>query len=229
MNIATTSLVAAAAIAMASPALAANTSPNPPANNTMSAAPANTSGTVVPKDTQTWMTHEQPGVWRASKLIGLNIYNPGNEKIGDINEVMVDASGRVKSVIIGVGGFLGMGERNVAVPFEDLKFVDRNRHDMTASAANGPVDRTANGLSTNPNVPANPPGETTGTVTTSGTAKTNAGTSHATTAAANTSGAQKTASASTVATGAEQYPDRAILDMNKDQLKAAPQFRYANE
>jgi hypothetical protein len=146
-----------------------------------------------------------------------------------VNEVMIDASGRVKSVVIGVGGFLGMGERNVAVPFEDLKFIDRNSHDMTASAASGSVDRTANGLSTNSNAPANPPGEPTGTITTNGTGNSAAGSTHLAPAAANGPAANKTVSTSTVATAAEQYPDRAILEMNKDQLKAAPQFRYANE
>jgi hypothetical protein len=50
------------------------------------------------------------GEWRASKLVGVNVYNEANEKIGDINEVILDKSGRTANVILGVGGFLGMGE-----------------------------------------------------------------------------------------------------------------------
>ncbi|MBI3700152.1 MAG: PRC-barrel domain-containing protein [Afipia sp.] len=64
------------------------------------------------------------GSWRASKLVGLNVYNDGNEKVGDINEVLLDNSGKVSAVILGVGGFLGVGEQNVAVNFDQLKWVD---------------------------------------------------------------------------------------------------------
>src|SRR5579871_4981264 len=45
--------------------------------------------------------------WRASKLIGLNVYNEQNEKLGDISELLIDKSGKVEGVVIGVGGFLG--------------------------------------------------------------------------------------------------------------------------
>src|SRR6202011_4604346 len=55
------------------------------------------------------------GQWRASKLIGINVYNDNNEKIGDIQELIVDNSSKVDNVILGVGGFLGMGEQYVAV------------------------------------------------------------------------------------------------------------------
>ena len=65
--------------------------------------------------------HKQ-GEWRASKLIGVNVYNNSNDKIGDINDLILDSSGRVANVVIGVGGFLGMGEHNVAVAFDQLKF-----------------------------------------------------------------------------------------------------------
>ena len=55
------------------------------------------------------------GEWRASKLVGVNVYNDANEKIGDINDVILDKAGKVENVILGVGGFLGMGEHYVAV------------------------------------------------------------------------------------------------------------------
>ena len=60
-------------------------------------------------------------MWRSSKLIGLNVYNDQNEKLGDINEILLDKSGKVEGVVIGVGGFLGMGEKLVAVAFSDLQ------------------------------------------------------------------------------------------------------------
>ena len=59
--------------------------------------------------------------WRASKIIGTAVYNPANERIGEVNELLLDNTGKVAHVVLGVGGFLGLGEREVAVPFSDLK------------------------------------------------------------------------------------------------------------
>ena len=47
------------------------------------------------------------GTWRASKLMGLDVYNQNNEKLGDVNEIILDKNGKVAAVVIGVGGFLG--------------------------------------------------------------------------------------------------------------------------
>jgi len=64
------------------------------------------------------------GNWRASKLVGLNVYNDSNESLGSINDLLADKSGNVKAVVIGVGGFLGVGEHLVAVAMDKVKFVD---------------------------------------------------------------------------------------------------------
>jgi sporulation protein YlmC with PRC-barrel domain len=71
--------------------------------------------------------------WRTSKMISLNVYNNNNEKIGDINELITDSSGKIDVVVIGVGGFLGMGERNVGLPWSQLKFVMEPRPANAAS------------------------------------------------------------------------------------------------
>src|SRR3954449_2139987 len=63
------------------------------------------------------------GTWRASKLVGLNVYNDNNESLGSINDLLTDKSGNIKAVVIGVGGFLGVGEHLVAVPMDKIKFV----------------------------------------------------------------------------------------------------------
>ena len=75
-------------------------------------------------DSNTASTMHRDGEWRASKLVGVNVYNEANEKIGDINEVILDKSGKVANVILGVGGLLGMGEHYVAVAFDKLKWVN---------------------------------------------------------------------------------------------------------
>src|SRR6516162_7227450 len=64
------------------------------------------------------------GTWRASKVVGLSVYNDKQEKIGSINDLLMDKSGNVKAAVIGVGGFLGMGEHLVAVSFDKMKFSD---------------------------------------------------------------------------------------------------------
>ena len=116
-------------------------------------------------------TASDKGQWQASKLIHMNVYNAQNEKIGDIKELMLDKNGKVNIVAIGVGGFLGMGERDVAVKFDQLKW--SNEPPKSASSA----------------------GTTTG-------------------------------SAQSQANRDRNYPDHAVLDATKDQLKAMPQFDY---
>jgi len=75
------------------------------------------------------------GAWRSTKLIGLDIYNRADEKIGDINEILLDKDGRVKAVVIGVGGFLGMGEHDVAVPMSKLTFSEEPHKSAKADRA----------------------------------------------------------------------------------------------
>lgn len=75
----------------------------------------------------------------ASKFIGMRVYatekeiapdvavKPDNQKewddIGEINDVILSRKGQVEAVIVGVGGFIGIGEKNVAVAMKDIKFV----------------------------------------------------------------------------------------------------------
>lgn len=75
------------------------------------------------------------GEWRGSKLLGIAVYNQGNEKIGDINDIILERSGRVSKVVLGVGGFLGVGEHYVAVGFDKLKWSDQ----PNASASSAPA------------------------------------------------------------------------------------------
>jgi len=114
-------------------------------------APAAPSATTAPS------TVTSSSMWRASKLIGLNVYNEQNEKLGDINEILVDKSGKIDGVVIGVGGFLGMGERNIKVEMSKLKFVDEP---VKTSATSSTTTTTTTGA-------ANRPAATTTTTNTS--------------------------------------------------------------
>jgi sporulation protein YlmC with PRC-barrel domain len=126
------------------------------------------------------------GSWRASKLVGLNVYNDNNESIGSINDLLADKSGNIKAAVISVGGFLGVGAHLVAIPFDKIKFV--NEAVAYTGAAGAPNTMR--------------PGSTT------------------TTGAA---GAQPAA----VSQPNPWYPDHAVFNATKDELKAMPEFKYS--
>jgi sporulation protein YlmC with PRC-barrel domain len=93
------------------------------------------------------------GQWRASKLIGVDIYNEQNEKLGDIDEILMDQSGKVTGYVIGVGGFLGMGTREIMVEPSKIKFVNEPVRTSsaardTAASANASADRPRPGAGT---------------------------------------------------------------------------------
>ena len=97
-------------------------------------ASAQTATTTTTDRATTAMMHKD-GQWRSSKLIGVDVYNDANEKIGDIEELIVDKSGKIEHVVLGVGGFLGMGEHYVAVSFDKLKWVNEAVRSTSASSA----------------------------------------------------------------------------------------------
>jgi sporulation protein YlmC with PRC-barrel domain len=102
------------------------------------------------------------GKWRASKLMGLDIYNEANEKLGDVNELILDKDGKVSAVVIGVGGFLGMGEHDIAVTMDKLKFVEEP---VRTSATTTTTRETTTGTATAP-ATTTAPASTTATTTT---------------------------------------------------------------
>jgi sporulation protein YlmC with PRC-barrel domain len=110
-------------------------------------------------------TASAKGEWQGSKLIHMNVYNGQNEKIGDIKELMLDKSGKVETVVIGVGGFLGAGEHDVAVKFDQLKWSNGAATTGSAQSDSKSANRT--------------------------------------------------------------YPDHAVLNATKDQLKSMPNFEYS--
>ena len=130
------------------------------------------------------------GEWRASKMVGVNVYNDNNEKLGSIDDLLTDKNGTVKGVVIGVGGFLGMGEHLVAIPFDKIKFVEE------------PLASTSANMST-----TNRPASTT------------------TTGAASTT---TTTTTTTASSKPDWYPDHAVFNATKDELKAMPEFKYSS-
>lgn len=69
----------------------------------------------------------------ASKLLDESVMNEANESIGDVNDVLISSDGKIDAVIVGVGGFLGLGEKNVALSFDQLKFTRDNNNDLVVT------------------------------------------------------------------------------------------------
>jgi hypothetical protein len=62
----------------------------------------------------------------ASDVVKSDVYDTHENKIGTIDDVLMSKNGSPEQAIIGVGGFLGMGEKDVAIPFSELKMKTRN-------------------------------------------------------------------------------------------------------
>jgi hypothetical protein len=83
---------------------------------------AQTAPPANPKTDTSFVTIQPEGQWLTSRFIGQAVTNQAGENIGDINDVLFDKTGRMSTAVIGVGGFLGMGEKSVAIPFALLSF-----------------------------------------------------------------------------------------------------------
>jgi sporulation protein YlmC with PRC-barrel domain len=132
------------------------------------------------------------GSWRASKIVGLNVYNNDNENLGLINDLLTDKNGNIKAVVLSVGGFLGVGSHFVAVPFDKVKFVNEPVAYIGAAGAPPPTG-------------SRPPATTT--------------------TGAATSNSQPAAEAGSKPN--PWYPDHALFNATKDELKAMPEFSYS--
>jgi sporulation protein YlmC with PRC-barrel domain len=137
----TTVAGAAASALLASVAFAQT--PSATTDTTTNAAPSTPMTTSATTDMST-----MKGNWRTSKLVGLNVYNDNNESIGSINDLLTDKSGDIKAVVIGVGGFLGIGEHLVAVPMDKVKFVDEPLVTAAAPASGGAGTARPSGTTT---------------------------------------------------------------------------------
>jgi putative membrane protein len=163
------------------------------------------------------LTQESPDQWRASKLAGVAVYGPGKKDVGKITDVLLSKDGKAELIIIGVGGFLGIGEKDVAVPFDQVKFTDQPMtHPMIPSAP----DKAMGG--------AGAPGATTevpGSTAPNGTPPRVAATDPAMPAASNTG--VSTGDSGAAMPRSTAYPDHGMIDMTADQLKSAPTFHFA--
>src|SRR5215217_4931559 len=159
------------------------------------------------------MTQMPPDLMRGSQLMGIDVYGADNQKIGDIDEVLVDRQGKIHGLVVGVGGFLGIGQKDVAIPFDQVQWM--SNQELQASNANpsGYGTNTAGGVTT-PTAPsatgANQP------ATTGSTAAGTTGSPRAAGTMGGSSPAGTTAGGGTTASGSDaNTPARAMVKMTK--------------
>ncbi|WP_165359707.1 PRC-barrel domain-containing protein [Lichenibacterium minor] len=144
-----------------------------------------------------FLAGQGPDLWRASRLVGVDVLGPDGKPVGTVSDVLLDHDGRAVAAVVGVGGFLGLGRKDVALPFASLHFTQEPR---PGASAVGTPD-SANGMPTEPGMAAGSavPVET----------------------AAAPPGATAAPARSTA------RPDHATVDVTAEELKAAPAFTFA--
>lgn len=155
-----------------------------------------------------FVTVPQTGAWRVTDLEGKTVEDANGENIGDINDVLVNERGEVIAVLVGVGGFLGIGEKDVAVSMSALQFGPGKTEGLKTEAERqqeleAEVDAAAQ-------LPAEAPaGGTGGTGTMGGTD--------------NTASIQPIEEDEPVV-GQDNLPDRIVLNVTRAELEAAPAY-----
>jgi sporulation protein YlmC with PRC-barrel domain len=93
---------------------------------------ATTSGSLI--------MQQQSGEMLAEDIIGANVRNAQNENIGSVTDLILDQNGQLKGAVISVGGFLGIGDKKVAVPWSAVKI---GAPPVAASGSTGGATSTA--------------------------------------------------------------------------------------
>ncbi len=88
-------------------------------------APRTTTGVATPAQAQVLSTIPNTTTTITS-YYKKNVYDRSDAKIGEITDVLVDKDGKIDGFMMAVGGFLGLGEKNVAVPFDAVKISEKN-------------------------------------------------------------------------------------------------------
>jgi hypothetical protein len=90
-----------------------------------------------------------PNQMLASDIRGTRVYGANNENVGDINDILLAQNGDIVALVVGVGGFLGIGQKDVAIPFQAFEFVTEGqrvsgRTNTTTTSSNPGSNATSN-------------------------------------------------------------------------------------
>ena len=211
-------------------ALAQETTIDPAANQTQQMDKATTTAgtndsagaggqTADMSGKDTFVTVPETGAWRVSDLQGKAVYGSEGESIGEINDILVSQDGSVNAVILGVGGFLGIGEKDVAVDMAALKLGPGDTQQQANAVGQATAVTGETTASTTTGTADSNDMATTGQDTAAMDDDANAPASSATTGdqvAANNAGEAQI--------GNDALPDRIILNVTREELENAPAF-----
>ena len=87
-----------------------------------------------------YLTHAPDNTFHSDSLTGNQVRSSveNDEDIGTINDLIIDEDGKINAVVVGVGGFLGMGEKNVAIEWDSLELTkgeDNEEHVISVNAS----------------------------------------------------------------------------------------------
>jgi sporulation protein YlmC with PRC-barrel domain len=185
---------------------------------------AQTTAPTQPVGSGQVMTQMPADLMRGSQLMGIDVYGADNQKIGDIDEVLVDRQGKIHGLVVGVGGFLGIGQKDVAIPFDQVQWMSNQEVQASANA----TQRSTNTADTT--VPSTATGGAGQPATTGSTAAGTTGSPGAAGTLGGTGTAGTTAGAGTTGSGSDSNtPARAMVKMTKADLQNAPEFRYSTD
>ena len=205
---------------------ATGTTAAPPAGGAGgSTGPAATSAGSI-----SYITRREQDVLRGSDLIGMDIFGANNEDMGEVDDVLVNRSGQVVGLVLGVGGFLGIGETKIAVPMNAVQFKPRQTiagTTGTGGGAGGAGTMGTTGVGAGGAGTAGTAGMGaggTGTAGMGGTAGTTGTGGVAGTGGAGTAGIGTAGTGATGAGAVAETTDVIVLMVTRDQLRAAPRF-----
>jgi hypothetical protein len=184
-------------------------------------------GSAFAQDRQGQFIPQQPNTsLRLSQLKGVDVVGQDHTKLGDIDEVLLDRNGRVEAVVVSLGGVLGIGSKNVAIPFDQILW---NTGDVSrvvspsASLAPGdaaPAEQAASAAAER--MPgANISDRTLNAVPEGRSGAVDPGTGPVTTGA--------TGASATIPVMSSDGPRRAFVRFTRADLEGAPEFRFGDQ
>jgi len=117
---------------------------NPPAANPPATSPSTTTppaATTAPKANEAkFISMQGADKWVFSKFKGTDVLGPDNAHIGDVSDLLFDKSGKVDGVVVGVGGFLGIGKKDVAIDLSAFEVVPASTGSSNVSPTTSRTD-----------------------------------------------------------------------------------------
>jgi hypothetical protein len=112
------------------------------AQSTMDAPTANAPKANAPiaRSDAKFINAQNTDQWLSSNFIGVDVVGPDNEKIGDVSDILFEKNGNVVAYVVGVGGFLGIGAKNVALAPTSFQVVPANAGTTGSAPSTNPDD-----------------------------------------------------------------------------------------